>query len=227
MLGGIQPQNSFQKMNNSHLSLLSISDNSMETNYTDLTSPSSNKSISNNLDFTKQKQKTKKDSLDQIDFLKEFMHDPKYKTEMCKSFSEHGICSYGNKCRFAHGKHDQFDKVISSQKYKIKECTSYFNSGHCSYGSRCHFKHDERSIKEIKRSFYSYSLILKENLKISTDIMNMSEEEVRDLWNRNTFQKNKYPKHFPLFQDISKIYLPLMKLPFENNYYNYKNTQLF
>lgn len=29
----------------------------------------------------------------------------KYKTEMCKNFSENGFCRYINKCQFAHGEH--------------------------------------------------------------------------------------------------------------------------
>lgn len=38
----------------------------------------------------KKKQKVKKDKV-------------KYKTELCKTFSEKGYCPYGRKCRFAHG----------------------------------------------------------------------------------------------------------------------------
>lgn len=30
----------------------------------------------------------------------------KHKTELCKTFSELGYCNYGQKCRFAHGKHE-------------------------------------------------------------------------------------------------------------------------
>ena len=30
----------------------------------------------------------------------------KYKTEMCKNFSENGYCHYGDKCQFAHGAHE-------------------------------------------------------------------------------------------------------------------------
>lgn len=30
--------------------------------------------------------------------------ETKFKTEMCKNWSETGRCNYGNKCRFAHGK---------------------------------------------------------------------------------------------------------------------------
>ena len=29
----------------------------------------------------------------------------KYKTEMCKNFSENGFCPYTEKCQFAHGYH--------------------------------------------------------------------------------------------------------------------------
>ena len=29
----------------------------------------------------------------------------RYKTEMCKNFSENGFCPYTDKCQFAHGYH--------------------------------------------------------------------------------------------------------------------------
>jgi hypothetical protein len=100
--------------------------------------------------------KLKKDALEQVDFQREFQHDPKYKTELCKSWSESEFCAYGNKCRFAHGKHELFDKIINCKKYKQKECMSFFKNNYCSYGSRCHFKHEERRLGDIERSYYTY-----------------------------------------------------------------------
>lgn len=39
--------------------------------------------------------------------------DPKYKTELCKTYISEGFCKYKNKCRFAHGVKDliKYDKV--------------------------------------------------------------------------------------------------------------------
>ena len=40
------------------------------------------------------------------------MNDPKYKTELCKKFSDTGTCPYGSKCRFAHGKGELISKML-------------------------------------------------------------------------------------------------------------------
>ena len=45
--------------------------------------------------------------------------DPKYKTELCKTFRETGKCPYGFKCRFAHGKDELVSKILNSN-YKKK-----------------------------------------------------------------------------------------------------------
>ena len=42
-----------------------------------------------------------------------------YKTEMCRNWEAVGRCSYGNKCRFAHGKQDVKDRV-RSETYNTK-----------------------------------------------------------------------------------------------------------
>jgi butyrate response factor 1 len=71
----------------------------------------------------------------------------RYKTELCRSFEEHGTCKYGDKCQFAHGRNEL--RVVSRHpKYKTDLCKTYHTTGLCPYGSRCHFIHksDEDSI---------------------------------------------------------------------------------
>ena len=82
--------------------------------------------------------------------------DIKYKTELCKTFSQKGICAYGSKCRFAHGKTELCTKDLGQKKYKLKECASFYNNGTCCYGNRCHFKHEERKINELERQYFSH-----------------------------------------------------------------------
>jgi hypothetical protein len=82
--------------------------------------------------------------------------DIKYKTELCKTFSQKGTCAYGAKCRFAHGKSELCSKEVGGKKYKLKECASFYTNGTCCYGSRCHFKHEERKINEVDRQYYTY-----------------------------------------------------------------------
>lgn len=103
--------------------------------------------------------KLKKNALDPVDIVHEKNNDPKFKTELCKSWIESEFCIYGNKCRFAHGKQDIFEKSVNNSKYKQKNCLSFFQYGYCNYGIRCHFKHEERKLKEIKVPFYPGKLL--------------------------------------------------------------------
>src|SRR4051794_20462125 len=115
-------------------------------NYTP--SPNYSTSISSNssTECKPKPNKLKKDAMEFVDYMKEYQTDPKYKTELCKSFTETGFCAYGNKCRFAHGRQELFDKIVNCKKYKQKECLSFFKNKYCCYGSRCHFKHEERKL---------------------------------------------------------------------------------
>jgi hypothetical protein len=106
----------------------------------------------------KQKPKMKKNALEPVDFETEKKIDPKFKTELCKSWTESNFCVYGNKCRFAHGKNELSFKQVNASKYKQKDCNSFKDHGWCLYGNRCNFKHDERKISRIDRSYYTYLL---------------------------------------------------------------------
>ena len=71
-------------------------------------------------------------------------------------------CSYGEKCQFAHGKHELrfFDNNISqnfnkintnNQKtalnYKIAKCKNWEKDGNCKYGSLCTFAHGDTELR--------------------------------------------------------------------------------
>ena len=67
--------------------------------------------------------------------------DMRYKTELCRTFSNTGMCKYLDKCWFAHGVSDQ-RKVRRHPNYKTKLCRSYnYGEGYCPYGPRCHYIH--------------------------------------------------------------------------------------
>lgn len=68
--------------------------------------------------------------------------DTLYKTELCRKFSDNGICKYGNKCSFAHG-YSELRAVDRHPKYKTDKCRSFFEKGFCSYGHRCTFFHGQ------------------------------------------------------------------------------------
>lgn len=80
----------------------------------------------------------------------------KYKTELCKSYSEMGYCRYFEKCRFAHGKNELAQK-LHIHNYKQKKCDSFHKNGFCLYGSRCTYLHDDRNLENLLRSLkYKY-----------------------------------------------------------------------
>ena len=84
--------------------------------------------------------------------------DDKYKTELCKKYSETGKCPYGTKCLFAHGKDELITKKLCTN-YKKKQCKTFFENGYCPYGSRCTFKHSEYNFENTKLIFNLISKI--------------------------------------------------------------------
>ncbi|KAM8904262.1 mRNA decay activator protein ZFP36L1 isoform 2-T2 [Spinachia spinachia] len=73
----------------------------------------------------------------------------RYKTELCRSFSESGLCKYGGKCQFAHGL-DELRDQNRHPKYKTEPCRTFHTIGFCPYGIRCHFVHNNE--EEMKHS---------------------------------------------------------------------------
>jgi hypothetical protein len=65
-----------------------------------------------------------------------------YKTELCRSWMDHGRCNYGERCQYAHGT-DEKRQIPRHPKYKTEACSSYHKTGYCPYGPRCHFIHNE------------------------------------------------------------------------------------
>lgn len=135
----------------------------------------------------KSKMKLKKNALDPVDFAEEKRNDPKYKTEMCKTWIETGFCPYGNKCRFAHGKSELLFKPTSSS-YKKKPCKSFMLKGYCPYGTRCNFRHDERKLSEIPLSYYYIKLFVMNELSSSKRLKVFEEisNEKIDYWSDST-----------------------------------------
>ena len=163
--------------------------------------------------LNKKKLKMKKNAMDPVNFEEERKNDPKYKTELCKSFMETNFCVYGNKCRFAHGYNEL---VVKKQinHYKQKPCNSFFYKGYCPYGNRCNFKHDERKIQEIGLPYY-YSHLLSfhlpqlktcTRLSVFQDISSMKKEinenknekctELNEISEEEENEKDKFSNSF-------------------------------
>ncbi|MEE6490644.1 hypothetical protein FKM82_015924 [Ascaphus truei] len=84
---------------------------------------------------------------------------PRYKTELCRTFSETGICKYGAKCQFAHGQ-SELREPNRHPKYKTELCHKFYLCGECPYGSRCNFIHhpiEQGTSQHILRQSLSYS----------------------------------------------------------------------
>lgn len=66
----------------------------------------------------------------------------RYKTELCRSYEEDGVCNYGGRCQFAHG-HAELRSLPRHPKYKSELCRTFHSNGLCPYGHRCHFIHNQ------------------------------------------------------------------------------------
>lgn len=79
---------------------------------------------------------------DEAEFLKNDKDSKQnlYKTELCRSWMEKGICRYGHKCQFAHGEHE-LRNLNRHPKYKTEACRTFTATGNCPYGNRCRFIH--------------------------------------------------------------------------------------
>lgn len=75
----------------------------------------------------------------------------KFKTEICKNYSEMGYCPYRSKCQFAHGQHELVQTAKNVKKaYRTKKCKSFWEEGTCRYGFRCQFLHYETELDKQK-----------------------------------------------------------------------------
>jgi hypothetical protein len=72
-----------------------------------------------------------------------------YKTEMCRTFEETGICKYGTKCQFAHDP-VEVRNIPRHPRYKTEICKTFWQLGNCPYGKRCCFIHTENELKDCK-----------------------------------------------------------------------------
>lgn len=72
----------------------------------------------------------------------------RYKTELCRTFSESGKCRYGSKCQFAHGP-GELRPASRHPKYKTELCRKFLAMGACPYGNRCHFIHSPHEILSV------------------------------------------------------------------------------
>eukprot|EP00047_Mylnosiga_fluctuans_P002299 m.223981 g.223981 ORF g.223981 m.223981 type:complete len:243 (+) comp11014_c0_seq1:154-882(+) len=80
----------------------------------------------------------------------------KYKTKLCRNFTQKGHCNFGSTCMFAHGDHDLQSPYGIPQpgrsdptKYKTKLCKHFTSTGQCPFGERCGFAHGQMELNII------------------------------------------------------------------------------
>uniref|UniRef100_A0A0N4Z6V8 Zinc finger protein LEE1 n=1 Tax=Parastrongyloides trichosuri TaxID=131310 RepID=A0A0N4Z6V8_PARTI len=84
-----------------------------------------------------------------------------YKTSLCVSFRISGNCSFGDKCRFAHGLDELKPPPERHPKYKTQLCDKFSSTGICPYGSRCQFIHATKTGEVVS----DYNLYIKNRNK--------------------------------------------------------------
>lgn len=99
-----------------------------------------------------------------------------YKTEICRTFEETGVCKYGIKCQFAHH-HNELRPAPRHPRYKTEICKTYWERGTCPYGKRCCFIHNE-SLSDVKSSTSLSSIPINSASTLRGFEMSMSKESI-------------------------------------------------
>ncbi|OCT81760.1 hypothetical protein XELAEV_18024268mg [Xenopus laevis] len=90
------------------------------------------------------------------------VQNPKYKTELCRSFHVLGTCNYGLRCLFIHSPQERREPLVLPGAPSLPprryggpyryHCRFWSSPGGCPYGARCHFQHS-KSVRETCRHF--------------------------------------------------------------------------
>ena len=68
----------------------------------------------------------------------------RYKTKLCENYKKGGYCQFGNKCSYAHGKHDL--RILNEDE---KDICWFFNNGNCANGDLCPYLHEyDKSVRK-------------------------------------------------------------------------------
>eukprot|EP00928_Gymnodinium_smaydae_P073101 TRINITY_DN5634_c0_g1_i1.p1 TRINITY_DN5634_c0_g1~~TRINITY_DN5634_c0_g1_i1.p1 ORF type:complete len:694 (+),score=156.51 TRINITY_DN5634_c0_g1_i1:83-2164(+) len=82
---------------------------------------------------------------------------PRFKTDLCRHFSQKGMCPVGDSCRFAHGEEELQTNLanaaaaaakVAVRKKKTELCTQFTMEGKCKFGGNCDFAHGEAQLEK-------------------------------------------------------------------------------
>ncbi len=111
-----------------------------------------------------------------------------YKTEMCRTFEETGICKYGIKCQFAHDP-AEIRLIPRHPRYKTEICKTFWHLGNCPYGKRCCFIHTENELRDKsgkQKNDSSISLSKQSDVFNSIDTILLDEIITEPIHSRNS-----------------------------------------
>ena len=84
--------------------------------------------------------------------------NPRFKTTLCKQFSEGEFCELGDNCHFAHGPDElrllkpvEKPDPTSDPSFKTVLCKNWEDTeGSCEYGESCRFAHGKEELRALK-----------------------------------------------------------------------------
>ena len=129
----------------------------------DLSSTNGQRSASTSSQTSKRQKQVLPHSPNSVPHFPKNYNPALYKTELCRQYCDSGRCDYGEKCLFAHGKHEL--KQISN--YRTKLCLSW-SKGYCQFGSDCMFIHPS------DRSYRNHSISSRNGHHRATKMARMS-----------------------------------------------------
>ena len=131
-----------------------------------------------------------------------------YKTEMCRTFEETGICKYGTKCQFAHDP-NEIRNIPRHPRYKTEICKTFWQLGNCPYGKRCCFIHTENELRDQRRSSSATVVSINNQNDIygSTDLIISEDAGLNEIQSQNSSRSaspNKIIEAGKIAEDLKK-----------------------
>lgn len=135
-----------------------------------------------------------------VSIEEELVQQSRYKTELCRSWTETNQCRYGPKCQFAHGE-EELRPILRHPKYKTELCRSWSDTGRCPYGNRCRFIHGK--INLIDSNQINQQDLINQNIINQGVIDQEQEEENKVQKKKKKTKKNvKNQSRLPIFQQL-------------------------
>ena len=151
------------------------------------------------IDCGKKTLKPKK-SKKKVDLTGKTKYSQHSKTDFCQAFLQNSVCTFEEKCSFAHG-FKELRPIGSLESYKIKQCSSFSSRGNCSYGYKCQYAHEVDCPPLLTYS----ALLEKKVIDLDEELQKKENEQIKllsllkFLHSRETFK----PRRLPVFCSLN------------------------